>query len=203
MQKLILTSIILTISLVLRTQGQTRGQIRGDSIVGSVNASTTAQTSLGPGDAASNTAPTSQTRVPDGTLIGFDKLAAFAMPLTDDLVSGTNSAKANAQLKAMIPADILALDHRKLTVEGFMMPVEFEKDKTIEFILVQAPFGCCFGTPPQIHELIKVRVKSPGVSPIMDGPARARGIFQVGAERENGFLSSIYRMDAESVTAKP
>jgi hypothetical protein len=30
-----------------------------------------------------------------------------------------------------------------------------------------------------------------------------RGILRVGAERENGYLSSIYRMDVESVTAKP
>jgi hypothetical protein len=37
----------------------------------------------------------------------------------------------------------------------------------------------------------------------MDGPARARGMLHVGAERENGFLSSIYRMDAETLSAKP
>ena len=199
MCKLIFTSVILTLSLALLARGQTQGQIRGDSI----SASTNVQAGVGPGDAKTSSASASQTRVGDGALVGFDRLAGFAMPLTQDLVSGTNSASANAQLNAMIPADIRALDHRKLTVEGFMVPLEFEKDKAIEFLLVQAPFGCCFGTPPQIHELIKVRVKSPGVSPILDGPVRARGIFQVGAERESGFLSSIYRMDAESVTAKP
>jgi len=203
MQKLILTSIILTISLVLRTQGQTRGQIRGDSIFGTPEASTNLPASVPPGVAKTNLASGVQTRVADGSLVGFDKLAGFAMPLTDELVSSTNSAEANSRVDAMIPANIRALDHRNLSVEGFMVPVEFDKDKTVEFILVQAPFGCCFGAPPQIHELIRVRVKPPGISPVMFQPARARGTFHVGAQRESGVLSSIYRMEAEVVTVKP
>jgi hypothetical protein len=141
--------------------------------------------------------------VADGALIGFDRLSGFPFQLSDDLVSNTNAAKANGQVNAMIPEDIRALDHHTVLVEGFMVPLDYEKDKVVEFILVQAPFGCCYGSPPQIHELIKVRVKSPGVSAIMDGPARARGMLHVGAERENGFLSSIYRMDAENLSAKP
>ena len=200
MQKLISTSLLLTVSLAFQARAQTKGPIRGDSIFDTAVATTNLQAGLRPGDSKTNSAPTSQTRLEDGSLVGFDKLAGFAMPLTDELLSSTNSAEANSQVDALIPANIRALDHRNISVEGFMVPVEFEKDKTVEFMLVQAPFGCCFGPPPQIHELIRVRVKPPGISPVMFEPARARGTFYVGAQRQSGFLSSIYRMDADSVT---
>ena len=200
MQKLISTSLLLTVSLAFQARAQTKGPIRGDSIFDTAVATTNLQAGIRPGDPKTNSASISQTRLADGSLVGFDKLAGFAMPLTDELMSSTNSAEANSQVDAMIPANIRALDHRNISVEGFMVPVEFEKDKTVEFMLVQAPFGCCFGAPPQIHELIRVRVKPPGISPVMFEPARARGTFYVGAQRESGFLSSIYRMDADSVT---
>ena len=199
MRKLIFTSVILTLSLALRTLGQTQGQLRGDSIF----ASTNVLAGVAPGDAKTNSVSASQTRVADGTLVGFDKLAGFSLKLTEELVSGTNAAGANTEVNALIPVDVRALDHRIVSVEGFMVPVEFEKENTVEFILAQAPFGCCYGTPPQIQELIKVRVKSPGVLPILDKPARAHGTFHVGAEREDGILASIYRMDADTVTVKP
>jgi hypothetical protein len=179
------------------------GQIRGDSIFDSANVTTNRNPSAAPESAKTNSSSISRAGgVADGALIGFDKLAGFPFRLTDELVSNTNAAKANGEVNAMIPADIRALDRRSVSVEGFIVPIDFEKDKMIEFILVQAPFGCCYGVPPQIHELIKVRVKSPGISPMLDGPVRMRGILRVGAERENGYLSSIYRMDAETVTAK-
>ena len=180
------------------------GQIRGDSIFGGANVATNTGSSRAPESAKTNSPSGSRPGgVADGALIGFDKLRGFPFPLTDEQVSNTNAAKANGEVNAMIPADIRALDRRNVSVEGFIVPVDFEKDKMIEFILVQAPFGCCYGTPPQMHELIKVRVKSPGISPIPDGPVRLRGILRVGAERENGYLSCIYRMDAETVAPKP
>lgn len=180
------------------------GQVRGDSIFGGANGGTNRTPNVAAGAANTNSAPNSHPgAVADGALIGFDRLSGFPCLLTEDLISNTNEAKANGLVNAMIPADIRALDNHIVSVEGFMVPLDFDKDKLVEFILVKAPFGCCFGTPPQIHELIKVRVKSPGVSPIMDGPAHARGILHVGAERENGYLGSIYRMEAETVSPKP
>lgn len=195
MRKLIVMSIWL--GLAWRLQGQPRG----DAISGPGDTSATTKVPASLAVAAISISRTNP--VVDGALIGFDKLAGFAINVTDDLLFATNSAKADVQVNGMIPEAIRALDDRDVTVEGFMMPLEFEKDKTVEFLLVQAPFGCCFGTPPQIHELIKVRARSPGVSPIMDGPARVRGILHVGVAREHGYLSSIYRLEASSVTAKP
>lgn len=199
MCKLFVTCLLVGFSLAWRVQGQPRG----DSIFGT--SGTTPETNVLASLAAATTNSASSSRtnsVADGALIGFNKLAGFAITITEDQFFNTNSAKADAEINAMIPKDICALDQRNVSVEGFMMPVQFENGKTAEFILVQAPFGCCFGTPPQIHELIKVRVKPPGVRPI-DGPARARGVMHVGVERQNGYLACIYRLDAESIAAKP
>ena len=180
------------------------GQVHGDSIIQGESGGTSARPYVSSGASSTKSAPNSRASgVPDGALIGFDRLSGFPFQLTDDLVSDTNTAKANGQINAMIPEDIRALDQHKVSVEGFMVPLEFEKDKLVEFMLVKAPFGCCFGSPPQIHELVRVRVKSPGVSAIMDGPARVCGVLHVGAERENGYLCSIYCMDAEAVGSNP
>lgn len=197
-------SIVLFLLMTLSHTRLVHGQVRGDSIFDGANGGTNGKPHVSSDAAKTNSTPNSHpNNVAEGALIGFDRLSGFPFPLTEELVSNTNAAKANGQVNAMIPEDIRALDHRIVSVEGFMVPIDFEKDKVVEFILVKAPFGCCYGTPPQIHELIRGRVKSPGVSPILDGPARARGTLHVGAEREDGFLSSIYRMDAETVTAKP
>jgi hypothetical protein len=197
-------SIVLFLLITLSRAWLVHGQVRGDSIFDGANGGTNGKPSVLSDAAKTNSVRSSHPNsVADGALIGFDRLSGFPFQLSDDLVSNTNAAKANGQVNAMIPEDIRALDHHTVLVEGFMVPLDYEKDKVVEFILVQDPFGCCYGSPPQIHELIKVRVKSPGVSAIMDGPARARGMLHVGAERENGFLSSIYRMDAENLSAKP
>jgi len=197
-------SIVLFLAITASPAWLVHAQVRGDSIFDGANGGTNGKPSVASDEAQTNSAPNSHPNsVVDGALIGFDRLSGFPFQLSDDLISNTNAAKANAQVNAMIPEAIRALDHHNVSVEGFMVPLDYEKDKVVEFILVQAPFGCCFGSPPQIHELIKVRVKSPGVSAIMEGPARARGVLHVGAERENGYLSSIYRMDAETIGAKP
>lgn len=139
----------------------------------------------------------------NGSVVGFDVLAGYNITLTPELENNTNRAWVNAQVNAMIPANIRALDRREVSVDGFMIPAQFEKGKVVEFLLSRNPPACCYGGVPQIHEWIKVRVKPPGVAPEEYNVVRAHGILSVGVERMDGTLASIYRMEADKVEVTP
>jgi hypothetical protein len=168
-------------------------QVHGDSILGNTNTNANLAVCT-----PTNAAPLLSSNTV--SLVGFDKLAGFPIKLTDEIAFNTNrSAWADAQINAMIPSNVFALDHHEIEVTGFMTPVRFEKDKVVEFMLTRDPPACCYATMPQIHEWISVRVKSPGVVPMEYSVVRARGVLGVGAERQGGMLGSVYRMDAVKV----
>jgi len=169
-------------------------------------------------DAATNTvagvsnAPVALPKIPppasltftNGALVGFDVLAGYDITITEELDNNTtNGAWADARVNAMIPANIRALDHRAMAVDGFMIPSQMENGKVMEFLLSRNPPACCYGGVPQIHEWIKVRVKPPGVEWEEYNTVRAHGVLRVGAERVDGSLTSIYRMDVDKVEVTP
>jgi hypothetical protein len=134
-------------------------------------------------------------------IVGFSVLAGYRLSLPAELESNaTNGPWADAQINAMIPASVMALNHQRVAVEGFMVPLQFENGKVVSFMLSENPPACCYATMPRIHEWVEVHVKPPGV-PAMDySVVRAHGALSVGAKRDNGTLTSIYRMEADSVT---
>jgi hypothetical protein len=137
-------------------------------------------------------------------VIGFDQLAGFRLVLTPEVEINTNRiAWADSQVMAMIPESIRKLDGQRISVEGFMLPIGYEKDRLAEFILIRDMPGCCYGGPPNAHEWVKAVVKSPKITTEMYHPVRVRGIFHVGVERQGGYLSSIYRLDAETAEVAP
>lgn len=138
------------------------------------------------------------------SFVGFDKLAGFRLDLNPELEFATNRiAEADAQVNAMIPTNIMALNDRQVTVKGFMVPMEFDKSKVILFMLVRDPPACCFGGLPNVHEFVEVFVKPPGTAPRMYEPVLARGVLHVGARRVAGSLTGVYRMEAETVGVAP
>src|SRR5258707_567999 len=88
-------------------------------------------------------------------------------------------------------------------IEGFMLPIAYEQDLLSEFISVRELPGCCYGFPPNPHEWVKGVVKAPKFRVEIDHPVRVHGVFHVGAERSGGYLSSIYRLDADAVADPP
>ena len=137
-------------------------------------------------------------------VIGFDQLAGFRLVLAPEVEINTNRiAWADSQVMAMIPESIRKLDGQRISVEGFMLPIGYEKDRLAEFILIRDMPGCCYGGPPYPHEWVKAVVKAPKITAEMDRPVRVRGIFHVGVERQGGYLSSIYRLDAETAEVAP
>lgn len=156
------------------------------------------------GKAPTNSAPVRTDKIRDGDFVGFDQLAGFKVTLNNELLFNTNRpAWADQQISAMIPERIRAADGKKISVDGFMIPLEYNGKKVSKFILAMNQNTCCFGGNPQIHEFIIVSVAGAGVNDEMDIPLRVKGVLHVAVIRNQGKLAGIYRLEAESVGYAP
>jgi hypothetical protein len=156
------------------------------------------------GKAPTNSVPVPTGKIQDGDVVGFDQLAGFKVALNNDLLLNTNRpAWADEQVNTMIPGRIRAADGKLVSVDGFMIPLEYNGKKVSKFILAMNQNTCCFGGNPQIHEFIIVSAPAGGANDEMDIPLRIKGVLHVGAFRSNGKLSGVYRLYAHNVTYSP
>jgi len=109
-------------------------------------------------------------------------------------------AAAAPKVPDQIPAPVKALNNKKVSVQGFMVPMKVEKGATKLFLLVKDTSLCCFGRMPRMNEWISVKM-SEGRSAkfIGDQPVTVFGKIEVGEEIKDGEVLSIYRMDADDV----
>ena len=100
--------------------------------------------------------------------------------------------------KTPIPGFIKNLDGQYAQMAGFMMPLSQTREAT-DFVLVQFLFGCCYGQPPAVNHVVLVKMANGKKSQVYSVPICVRGRFHVGEVREDGYLVSLYRLEAESV----
>lgn len=126
--------------------------------------------------------------------VGFDRLASFTYtpPDYDTTTPDTPPPKTD-----QIPAAIKALDQRKVTVTGFMLPVKMEGGLVKEFLLVKDAMMCCYGVMPKVNEWIVVKMVGKGVKPLMDVPIAFEGKLRVGEMYENAYLTGIYLLEGD------
>ncbi len=148
--------------------------------------------------AATNTPAPAAFPVKAGYLVvDFDRLAAFDFdpPSSDATILPGKADPADA----LIPADIKALDNKKVLLRGFMMPVTMEEDKTTEFFITRNPMCCAFGVATKLNELVTVKVGGKGLEPNMGQPVTIKGTLHVGPVRDSGDVTGLYRMDGEAL----
>jgi hypothetical protein len=138
-------------------------------------------------------------------VLTFGELAGYELKLTEEMILNTNRVTwADSQVLAMIPEAIRKLDGQRVLVEGFMYPVAYEHDQLTEFMLVRDMPSCCFGFPPNPHEWVGAAVvKTAKIKAEVYRPVRVGGIFHVGPQRQGGYLSSIYRLEADKLEETP
>jgi hypothetical protein len=101
-----------------------------------------------------------------------------------------------------VPASIRAMDGKEVSVTGFMLPIRIKNRLVTQFMLLRTQNTCCFGIPPELHEVVEVlNVENPA-KVLMDTPVTVVGRLHVKERWEGTFLCSIYQMDAQSVTAE-
>jgi hypothetical protein len=132
------------------------------------------------------------------TAVTFEQLSAFRFSVTDQMLDPKTDPLTGArQILGQIPDEVRALDHKEISLRGFMLPMKLDGKLATEFLLLKNQGLCCYGNPPKITEWVNVRVNGKGVRPIMDEPVTVCGTFHVGDVRENGDLLGIYRLDAD------
>ncbi len=103
--------------------------------------------------------------------------------------------------KTKIPDTVKTLDGKIFEFTGFMMPINEVKNIT-QFILIQSLWGCCFGQAPEANHIVVVHMERGKTVDFYPDLIRVTGRFSVGETREEGYLVSIYRLDASKVEAK-
>jgi hypothetical protein len=101
-----------------------------------------------------------------------------------------------------VPGSIRGLDGKEVAITGFMLPVRIHNRLVTEFMLMRTQNTCCFGIPPELHEVVEVLKISTPTKVLMDTPVTVVGRLHVRERWEGTFLCSIYQMDAEKVTAE-
>jgi hypothetical protein len=134
-------------------------------------------------------------KVPPGvTLVGFGDLASARLP------DPGGRARQGDYLKC-VPKSILQLDRQQVLIQGFMIPTVTENHRVREFLLVRSQASCCFGFPPQISDVLEVRMTGAPAQPLMDRIVNVVGQFHIQEHWAGSDLGSLYQMEADTVTS--
>ncbi len=95
------------------------------------------------------------------------------------------------------PAALQALDGKQVEIAGFALPLYSPTGET-EFLLTQSANGCCFGAPPMLQHMILVRAGKIKLNNYGE-PVLVRGILSVGPEWEDGYVTSLLRLQATDI----
>ena len=97
------------------------------------------------------------------------------------------------------PPFVKALHGKVVRIKGFMLPdIEFEEIS--KFHLVRSLWGCCFGAPPRVNEMVRVNVPEALRIDITYNTLDVVGRFEVIFEMEDGLIEDPYRLEALSLT---
>lgn len=91
-----------------------------------------------------------------------------------------------------LPAEILELDGQKVTITGYMAIGTEEGSSVFELV----PESCECGRS-KVQHFIEVTIEDGGVT-YQPGRIDLVGIFGAGEEKEDGFITSIYRLKLET-----
>lgn len=92
-----------------------------------------------------------------------------------------------------LPEPIEELDGQEVMAWGYLLQLEED-----QFLLVQSLWSCCFGSPPDLHEAIVVRA-DPETARLEGRGVRVYGRFEASELSEDGYVTSLYRLDAAHV----
>ena len=133
--------------------------------------------------------------------LSWDELSGFEYDmLSMDEVLAIEDTGVLPDLEDRFPLEVVELDGRRVRVEGYMIPFEYDDRGIHSFTLVRDQNQCCFGASPQMNHWFFVRMEGDKRSEPFDlDPLIVTGRFSVGELVEDGYVLNIYRIEAESV----
>jgi hypothetical protein len=103
--------------------------------------------------------------------------------------------------KTAIPEAVRKLNGKWVEITGMMLPIN-ETQHISRFIILQSLWGCCFGQAPAANHIIVVTMEPGGEVDFYPDPIKVVGKFSVAETREEGYLISLYQLEAIKVTSK-
>lgn len=97
-----------------------------------------------------------------------------------------------------LPKRIKELSGKKVLMTGFMLPID-EVQNIKEFLLVQSLWSCCYGSPPDIHGIVRVVMPKGRTTDYFFDPIKLVGTFKVEATVMDGYCVDIYQLHVESL----
>lgn len=116
-----------------------------------------------------------------------------------------DAAKADAPkpISNQIPERIRKLNGQKLTVQGFMVPLEVRRNSVKSFLLVRNQMVCCFGAASSFNEWVYVQMEGDrAVKYTPDVLVSVYGTFDLGEDIQDGMVMSIYRVKGVETALK-
>lgn len=92
-----------------------------------------------------------------------------------------------------LPPDVLRHDRQKVALVGYMLPVEQTRGAA-RFLLVESLWGCCFGSVPEMNQVVDVQVSASEGVDYRQEPVLVTGDMEVGEKREDEVVVSVYRL---------
>jgi hypothetical protein len=125
--------------------------------------------------------------------VSFSQLAGFEYFESRRLAGVPTSAP-----RETIPEQIRALDGTRVSIDGFMMPLDY--DGGVRTFVLNASYDMCqFGAPSIVNQRIDVSMVEGKRTVFVHTPIRVYGVMEVGEEYDRGHLVSIYRLKADGV----
>jgi hypothetical protein len=101
-----------------------------------------------------------------------------------------------------IPKDVTQLTGVTVRTRGYMIPLD-QAENIGEFALVPSLFACCFGQPPQVQHTIVVHLPKDKAVSYFPDELQVEGKLIVQEKKDEGYIVSIFDMDATSVKPAP
>ena len=122
--------------------------------------------------------------------VTFTTLGSFDYELPDPL---DPAVKPNL---AQVPPAVKALDGLRVTIRGFMLPIDLDQSGVSVFMLNGSADMCYFGAPVRMNEWVLVRMTDGRKAKFTHLPVAVSGRLEVGEELKHGRVVSLYRLTA-------
>jgi putative ABC transport system permease protein len=136
-----------------------------------------------------------------GTILAHEGTAADPFPVDFDFLGAWRFEESLRPLAADKPRDpfpkhVRFVDGAKVRMVGFMLPdVAFEDIR--DFHLVRSLWGCCFGAPPRVNELVRVHLPKDSGIDYTYNTLELSGTLRLTFEMEDGIVLDLYHLDID------
>lgn len=132
--------------------------------------------------------------------VRFSQLMHLEAPLPPRHDLGSASRPPSKAQQSLIPDSARAFNNRRVSIRGYVVPVDVDRQGTREFVLSSNIDSCHFGVIGGPDEWVYVTM-APGraIPNVGTTPVTVFGVLSVGEDIRDGTVDSVYRMRGERV----